>query len=167
MQYKELLFLSLTYMIIPQQSTSTEEGFERYDFTKIDQCVLCAYCDPKYAVDKSKNKHICTSPVDVNRIRDRCFHHGDRWELIKHKANTNLVSILPPSNKNQSCFFNITYNNVSSDSDIINDIVLLRYRKEEAVKSKNGNWESRYIYNVVRGQYMNDYQYDIHPVIGN
>ena len=164
----------MTWFIIPQQTTSSEKRLERNDLTEIDQCVLCAYCKPRYSVDTKKNKQGCTIANDlVKRVdkRNYCFEHGDWSELIGHNGSTkycahghsfrcfrNLVSVVPPSNKNQSCYFKITYYNTSSDSEIANDVVLLRYRKKEEVQSENGKWETGYD--------MYDYQYYINPMIG-
>ena len=143
-----------------------------YAGTNVDQCVLCAYCDPSY---RESNK-ICTNPNDTEYFKDdvdrfektRCFAHGDHEELIS-ALNTSHVSILPPSTPNTTtCYLTIMYYNVSEKSFMANDVVFVQYgRNKSRIRSQLGKWEAlhrRWEYKnpwTSKVEYKKDLEYDI------
>ena len=85
-----------------------------YAGKNINQCILCAYCDPSY---RESNK-MCTNPNYTEYFKDdvlkfqksKCYTLGDYEELICDTENTSYVSILPPSASSKPlCYFTINY----------------------------------------------------------
>ena len=109
----------------------------------MDQCILCAYCDPLYK-GMNESRKFCTDPTNVPNLDQplefECHHNGDFSELIYHDGKQKIsdISIIPPS---EICYLNISYYNISKASFVEDDTVFLANSGNETVKSLKGKWK--------------------------
>ena len=124
----------LLHIVLIGASTSLNE---------MEQCVLCAYCDPPYK-GINESRKICTDPTKVPNLEENfefeCHRHGDFSELMYHNGThtTSDISIIPPSTM---CYFNISYYNISRASFVEDDTVFLAQGGYQNVTSVKRKWK--------------------------
>ena len=159
---------------------------------QIDQCLLCARCDLPYS-KTNDTREFCTDLTSINSqvelkkikgkttdyskekfINETCFRYGDFCDVIGGiESNTSIVSILPPTNAD-ICYFNISYYDLSQNSEIFLDTVYVDHKNESEQPSMNGKWASKKIcincysyqveYNVIAKHGMFNYIIFILPM---
>ena len=109
----------------------------------MDQCILCAYCDPLYK-GMNESRKFCTDPTNVPNLDQslefECHPNGDFSELIYHdgKQKISYISMIPP---NRTCYFNISYYNISRACFVEDDTAFLVPRGNKTVASLKRKWE--------------------------
>ena len=193
MNQKEVFAIFFSCFIFKSiASTDTlPSDFTRYNFTEKDQCVLCAHCKTTPGnISKSSEKCNSTDVIqhfqmtyntsNVNTIKSKigktCFDHGDYHEIFYGRST---ISILPPSNETQFCYFNITYYNITLREFIFNDFIIIRHEDEIKRPSELKKWQIKWKRNkakhivddiVVNKHYEEVYvmnKYYVYPFEGN
>ena len=113
----------------------------------MDQCALCAYCayPPHKGINESRK--ICTDPKNVPNLKQslefECHHNGDFSELIYDDGEQKIskISIIPPSETSEICYFNISYYNISRASFVEDDTVFLVHSGNKTKPSVKRKWK--------------------------
>ena len=119
------------------------------NLNNIDQCILCAYCEPTHQ-GINETRSICTDPANVpnltQRLKYECYPNGDLSELIHHNEKNSDISLISPSEEKDICYFNISYYEFSRASFVEEDTVFVDYRENYTVSNEwNDKWKLRQI----------------------
>ena len=120
-------------------------GAKNYgSLNNIDQCILCAYCEPTHQ-GINETRSICTDPANVPNLTQplkyECFRNGDLSELIYHDEKSSDISLISPSEEKDICYFNISYYDFSRAHFVEVDTVFVDYRENYTVSNEwNDKW---------------------------
>ena len=109
----------------------------------MDQCILCAYCDPLYK-GMNESRKFCTDPTNAPNLDQslefECHPNGDFSELIYQHGEQKIsdISIIPPS---EICYFKISYYNISRASFVEDDTVFLVLTGNKTKPSVKKKWK--------------------------
>ena len=114
------------------------------NLNEIDQCILCAYCEPTHQ-GINETRSICTDPANVPNLTQplkyECFRNGDLSELIYHDEKSSDISLISPSEEKDICYFNISYYDFSRAHFVEVDTVFVDYRENYTVSNEwNDKW---------------------------
>ena len=115
------------------------------NMNNIDQCILCAYCEPTHQ-GINETRSICTDPANVPNLTQplkyECFRNGDLSELIYHDEKSSDISLISPSEEKDICYFNISYYDFPKARFVEDDTVFVDYRENYTVSNElNGKWK--------------------------
>ena len=115
------------------------------NLNNIDQCILCAYCEPTHQ-GINETRSICTDPANVPNLTQplkyECYRHGDLSELMYHDEKSSDISLISPSGEKDICYFNISYYNFSRAHFVEVDTVFVDYRENYTVSNEwNDKWK--------------------------
>ena len=137
--------------------TNFANGLLDSNHNEIDQCLLCARCNKPDHRGINETREFCTNPEALSgiewrngldgdqKLKSGCFPHGDWCDVIgginlgtNDNTLLSLLSIFPPMEGN-SCYFNISYFDVSTDSENLHDTVFVTHNSSN-LTSMHGKW---------------------------